>query len=246
VLHVVNGDTVTARIGNQEKKVRLYGITAPRLTQPHGLATQGYLETLVLNRAISVDPVETDRYGRTIGIVALRDGRTLQEKLLAEGYAWLSPKYCTRQECSRWKELEAEARAARRGLWQDENPVPPWQWKGKHPATAQAPVQDAAAQHTSGDAPSASLVKPIQTGLRSLDFDPGAADGKLTERTRQAIRKFQEAKGLKADGMPSQDVLNEIIGALMERIQNESQGETDKDVLKRLHQYDAMIKEIMG
>lgn len=30
------------------------------------------------------------------------------------------------------KELEKEARSAERGLWQDPNPVPPWEWRRIH------------------------------------------------------------------------------------------------------------------
>jgi len=42
--------------------------------------------------------------------------------------------------------------------------------------------------------------KDIQIALKNAGFDPGAADGKLGKKTRQAIRDFQKANGLDVDG----------------------------------------------
>jgi murein L,D-transpeptidase YcbB/YkuD len=40
----------------------------------------------------------------------------------------------------------------------------------------------------------------IQTALKNAGFDPGTPDGKLGRQTRKAIRDFQKANGLTADG----------------------------------------------
>jgi murein L,D-transpeptidase YcbB/YkuD len=42
--------------------------------------------------------------------------------------------------------------------------------------------------------------KDIQTALANAGFDPGTLDGKLGKKTRQAIRDFQKANALDADG----------------------------------------------
>jgi endonuclease YncB( thermonuclease family) len=42
------------------------------------------------------------------------------------GYAWVFRRY---GEDALLLALEAEAKAARRGLWRDAQPVPPWQWR---------------------------------------------------------------------------------------------------------------------
>lgn len=64
----------------------------------------------------------TDRYGRTVGHV-LVDGRDVNLQMLEEGMAWHYTKYDKNVRLSR---AEGEARAAKRGLWQDRDPVPPW------------------------------------------------------------------------------------------------------------------------
>ncbi|MFH1478323.1 MAG: peptidoglycan-binding protein [Candidatus Omnitrophota bacterium] len=43
--------------------------------------------------------------------------------------------------------------------------------------------------------------KDIQIALKNAGFDPGGIDGKMGQRTRQAVKEFQKTKGLKIDGV---------------------------------------------
>ena len=47
------------------------------------------------------------------------------------------------------------------------------------------------------------LVTDIQRMLTELGYRPGSVDGKMGERTRQAIRRYQSNTGLPVDGHPS-------------------------------------------
>lgn len=47
------------------------------------------------------------------------------------------------------------------------------------------------------------LVTDIQRMLAELGYRPGAADGRMGERTRQAIRRYQSNTGLPVDGHPT-------------------------------------------
>lgn len=42
--------------------------------------------------------------------------------------------------------------------------------------------------------------RQIQSALRNAGYDPGAIDGKLGPKSKKAIKDFQTANGLKADG----------------------------------------------
>ena len=44
-------------------------------------------------------------------------------------------------------------------------------------------------------------IKKVQLALTAAGFDPGKADGKMGPQTVQAIKNFQEANGLKVDGV---------------------------------------------
>ena len=57
------------------------------------------------------------------------DGRALNRELVKAGFAWWYRRYAPDNEPL--KQLEAEARQAKRGLWADPHPVPPWQWRVK-------------------------------------------------------------------------------------------------------------------
>lgn len=59
--------------------------------------------------------------------------------------------------------------------------------------------------------------KQIQIALQKAGFNPGSIDGKLGKKTRKAIREFQEAKGLKVDGVIGEKTWNELKKYLKER-----------------------------
>ncbi len=69
-----------------------------------------------------------DRYGRTVALVTVETTLVNQE-LVRQGLAWVYARYCKRPVCREWERLEAEAREARRGLWADPRPVPPWEFR---------------------------------------------------------------------------------------------------------------------
>lgn len=98
------------------------GIDAPEKGQAYGHKAGEF----VALHAFSENVTETyglDKYGRTIGDVYLPDRTLLNKELLKAGLAWW---YCTYSGDQSLAELEIEAREARRGLWQDPKPVPPW------------------------------------------------------------------------------------------------------------------------
>ena len=45
------------------------------------------------------------------------------------------------------------------------------------------------------------FIKKVQSALAAAGFDPGRTDGKLGPKTIQALKNFQEANGLKVDGV---------------------------------------------
>jgi endonuclease YncB( thermonuclease family) len=76
---------------------------------------------------VTVQVKDTDRYGRPGGEVLLADGRSLNQELVRAGLAWWYRQYAPHD--TTLAQLEAEARAAKRGLWADAAPVPPWAWR---------------------------------------------------------------------------------------------------------------------
>jgi micrococcal nuclease len=128
VIGVTGGDTITVLHDGQPEKIRLYGIDCPEKGQDFGTKAKRATSALTFGKVAEVKPVDVDRYGRTVAFVTV--GNTLvNEELIRQGLAWVYNRYCKRPVCEEWRQLEAEAWAARRGLWSMPKPVAPWEFR---------------------------------------------------------------------------------------------------------------------
>ena len=108
-------------------KVRLYGVDCPEIKQSGGKADRALVRRLAFGRVLLTEPKGKDRYKRIIGRVYLLSGNTLSRELVKAGKCWWYRKYAPDDQYL--KELEAEAKADKRGLWANPDPVPPWEWR---------------------------------------------------------------------------------------------------------------------
>jgi endonuclease YncB( thermonuclease family) len=127
VVAISDGDTIKVMHDGRAERIRLYGVDCPEKAQPWGTRARQFTGDMVFGRTVTVRVRDTDRYGRTVGEVVLPDGRSLNRELVRAGMAWWYRQYARGdRELGR---LEAQARAARRGLWSDVAPVAPWEWR---------------------------------------------------------------------------------------------------------------------
>lgn len=130
VIVVIDGDTVLFKPDPYDPasraflKVRLAGIDAPEAAQPHGEASTRALKDIALKRRATLDIVATDVYGRKLGHLTV-GALAVNAELVRRGHAWAS----SRDAGDGLRALQADARAARLGLWQDDDPLPPWAWR---------------------------------------------------------------------------------------------------------------------
>ena len=122
VVKVSDGDTITVLDSSKtQHKIRLQGIDAPEKKQAFGNASRKFLAGLVANREVRVAWSKRDRYQRILGTVFV-DGKDVNLEMLKAGMAWHYKKY---DSTPAYAQAESEARAAKRGLWQDKNPIEP-------------------------------------------------------------------------------------------------------------------------
>jgi micrococcal nuclease len=164
VTEVVDGDTAWVRLDSGPIEVRFYGVDAPEARAPFGREAKQSLERRIAGRRVEVVPVEQDQYERMVAVV-LADGESVNEAILADGLGWAYRNYLGQVPGDeRYCELEAAARAARRGLWSQppERWVPPWIYRrrAKAPPGAQVPSRDYSAE-TAADC--AAAVRPTPT-----------------------------------------------------------------------------------
>jgi len=132
VTHVSDGDTLSMSLteSGAEIKIRLYGLDAPELNQPHGKEARDFLSDLLLNREVRVKKQDIDQYGRVVGQI-YDSGLFVNMTLVASGHAWVYEQFCHEPICRQMKAEEAKARQKKIGLWNRSAPLPPWQWR--HP-----------------------------------------------------------------------------------------------------------------
>jgi endonuclease YncB( thermonuclease family) len=75
-----------------------------------------------------IDEQGKDRYGRTLGRVYCA-GIDVNAEQVRRGMAWVYVRYAPKD--SPLYAVQAEANAARRGLWADPRPVAPWEWRAR-------------------------------------------------------------------------------------------------------------------
>ena len=131
VVGVADGDTLTLDSAGRRVVVRLSGIDAPERGQPFGRKSGATLRALALHQAASVETHKQDRYGRQVGRVEV-GGKDLGLEQVRSGMAWVFHRYLKELEEPRravYGAAEDDARAARRGLWSEREPMPPWEWR---------------------------------------------------------------------------------------------------------------------
>ena len=132
VTQVIDGDTlIVSNSHGEPQRIRLYGIDCPEKRQAWGREAAEATQRITTEKSLEVVVLYQDRYGREVAMIYLPEGETVQEALLTQGAAWVAPKYCKRPECEEWLQIERHARSARRGLWDNPQAVPPWEWR-KH------------------------------------------------------------------------------------------------------------------
>lgn len=132
VVGISDGDTVTVLDDtNTQFKVRLLGIDAPEKNQAFGNASKRNLSDLVFNKRVFVEYKKQDKYGRTLGKIMV-NGLDANLEQVKSGLSWHYRKYQMEQfddDRILYAQAEEQARSAKRGLWVDADPIPPWDWR---------------------------------------------------------------------------------------------------------------------
>ena len=123
---VIDGDTISVRLDGARCTVRLTGVDTPETTHPtRGVEPDGpdaadYTTARLTGATVrlDLDPAgdHQDASGRLLRYVMLPSGEHVNATLIREGYATAirTFPYSRHAECL---QLEAQARAARRGRW---------------------------------------------------------------------------------------------------------------------------------
>lgn len=105
----------------------LYGVDAPDRGQSFYNQAKEFLADRVKGKVVKVREIPGGQNVDTAIIFC--NGVNINELVLEAGFGWVCDKRCNQEFCSDWMNIEAQAREGKRGLWQDENPVEPSEWR---------------------------------------------------------------------------------------------------------------------
>ena len=125
VIGIADGDTLTVLENNKPLKIRLAGIDAPEKKQAWGERSRQSLADLCFGKDAQYTTQTIDRYGRTVAVVTC-DGVEANRAQVERGLAWTYVRY---NKDASLPAIEQKARANQTGLWADQNPVPPWEFR---------------------------------------------------------------------------------------------------------------------
>lgn len=128
VIRIIDGDTLEVLYGELPIKLRLEHIDCPekRGKQPFGNAAKQTLSDLCFGQMVEIIWSSKDRNGRYISVVFNENDLNVNQEMVRLGMAWHYKKY---SKDNSYAELENTAQNNKVGLWQDPNPIAPWDWR---------------------------------------------------------------------------------------------------------------------
>ena len=132
VIKVTDGDTVNVLTSDFEThRIRLSGIDAPEKKQAFGSRSKQALADLIDGKTVNVEYNKLDKYQRVVGKITF-NGQDVNLRQIKLGLAWHYKKYEKEQDVedrSIYANAEYLAQRDKRGLWVDENPIEPWNYR---------------------------------------------------------------------------------------------------------------------
>ena len=130
IIGVKDGDTVEGLYYQLPIVIRLEHIDAPEKKQAFGTVSKKKLSDLAFGKTVTLISTgkkgNFDRNGRMIAEIYSNEKTCLNKEMLKTGLAWHYKKYSKNAE---YAQLENTARKNKAGLWADQNPIAPWNFR---------------------------------------------------------------------------------------------------------------------
>jgi len=130
VIEVNDGDVITVFNLNRPVRIKLLAVDAPEAGQTFGDVAKKHLTDLVYDRSVLVEYQGISADGSLVGRVML-DKTDIGAQMIRDGAAWFDASNHDRLSAGDrevYQQSEQAARRERRGLWQAENPIAPWEF----------------------------------------------------------------------------------------------------------------------
>jgi micrococcal nuclease len=131
VVGIKDGDTVVVLDSlNNQTTLRLADVDCPEKSQPLGTKAKQFTPDQIYLKTIKYVVTDTDRYNRSIAMIYYdEDNKYLSAEIIKAGMGWHYKRYSTSIDLALYEE---EAKENKIGLWFDNNPIEPSEWRGKN------------------------------------------------------------------------------------------------------------------
>lgn len=187
VVAVIDGDTIDVLKDNKPVRIRLHGVDCPEKGQAFGAKAKQETSSMAFGKQVKVVEKDTDtKYKRVVGdVTVIWDGKNLSQELVKSGLAWWYKQYALDDKAM--AELEAKAKAEKKGLWSSFDPIRPQDYRyassdssARPVASAPASVQSASENKPNGE--STAKGQTIYEGPRGGRYHYSGSGKKVYER----------------------------------------------------------------
>jgi endonuclease YncB( thermonuclease family) len=136
VTEVIDGNTISLKSLSHTIKIRLLAVVPPDKGQPYADVARKHLADLILDKYVVVRYTGIGSQGYLVGRVLLEQA-DINAQMLRDGVAWYyKSDESDLSEADRqvYPGCEQAARAEKRGLWQDTEPLSPWEFRRREEA----------------------------------------------------------------------------------------------------------------
>lgn len=126
VVGIKDGDSIELLVDEEVIIVDFKGVDCPEYKQPFGKEAAQFTRNLCMGKEVTLQSAYENRYKKYLADVILQDGRNLSEEILKAGLGWHRT---TLSKKANLYAIEQQARKEKTGLWIQENPEPPWEYR---------------------------------------------------------------------------------------------------------------------
>ncbi len=189
---VLDGDTLLLTDGTT---VQIWGIDAPEKGQDYADKARAQLEKLTKGRKLTIEVKDTDQYGRVVGEVKA-GGKDVAHSMVRTGMAWHDD--YNAPEAGDLKKAMMAARKAGKGLWADESPVRPYDFR-KGRTKARPKVEVAADEVFCERVLDGDTFKSGDTRVRLWGIDAPEKGQPYADEARARLKELIEGKAVRLE-----------------------------------------------
>ena len=130
VIEVESGNTLVVSSINRALRIKLKAVAPPEVNQPFSEAAREHLKSLVIDKVVAVEYTHlADGY---LYARVMLDGIDIGSQMLRDGVAWYDradDHGLNEIDRNLYAQCEQAARDEKRGLWQEQSPVAPWEYR---------------------------------------------------------------------------------------------------------------------